>query len=58
MFLAPKVDEIISVMKAKDYAVFKNTKGHDLNIVGRCGCAEKMGTGSYLYIDLNIIIIK
>jgi len=34
MFLAPKVDEIISVMKAKDYAVFKNAKGHDLNIVG------------------------
>ena len=34
MFPAPKVDDIISVMNTKGYSVFKNTKGHDLNIVG------------------------
>lgn len=34
MFAAPKVEEVISVMKAKGYKVFNNPKGHDLNIVG------------------------
>lgn len=34
MFPAPKVDDIVSVMNTKGYSVFKNTKGHDLNIVG------------------------
>ena len=34
MFPAPKVDEIINVMNDKGYKIFKNSKGHDLNIVG------------------------
>ena len=31
---SPSVLEIISVMKNKNYRVFNNSKGHDLNIVG------------------------
>jgi hypothetical protein len=31
---APSVDEIIKVMTRKNHAVFSNSKGHDLNIVG------------------------
>ena len=34
MFPAPKVDQIISVMKNKGYQLFDDAKGHDLNIVG------------------------
>ncbi len=31
---APTIDEILRVMKEKNYAVFSNKKGHDLNLVG------------------------
>jgi hypothetical protein len=34
METAPNVNQIIDVMRTKNYKVFKNTKGHDLNIVG------------------------
>lgn len=30
----PQVDAIIEVMEAKNYEIFKNERGHDLNIVG------------------------
>ena len=30
----PKVSEIINAMESKDYLVFSNPGGHDLNIVG------------------------
>ena len=33
-FLCPDVNSIIKVMEKKKYKVFKNSKGHDLNIVG------------------------
>lgn len=34
MFAVPVVEDLISVMQSKNYAVFENNKGHDLNIVG------------------------
>ena len=34
MFAAPKVEEVISVMHARGYKVFDDSRGHDLNIVG------------------------
>lgn len=34
MIAAPTVDEVIAVMENKNYSVFNNSKGHDLNIVG------------------------
>jgi len=30
----PQVDEIVSVMRARQYRVFENPDGHDLNLVG------------------------
>ena len=34
MEACPGVNQIIDVMRGKNYKVFKNSKGHDLNIVG------------------------
>lgn len=34
MFPAPVVQDVVAVMNSKDYEVFENSKGHDLNIVG------------------------
>lgn len=34
MFAAPTAEQIVRVMNNKNYAVFSNPKGHDLNIVG------------------------
>ena len=34
IFQCPPVEKIIEVMEEKNYRVFKNKKGHDLNLVG------------------------
>lgn len=34
MFPAPDIEKVISVMDDKGYVVFRNDKGHDLNIIG------------------------
>ena len=51
----PAVDDIVATMRARNYRVFDNPDGHDLNLVGIRNAKEMTFTGrplkGFVYVD-------